>query len=840
VNESTIDPAQGDKEMQAKAFVLDMLKNGCSFNDILKATGRPQALARMFTQMRLEVPPEFSSTNQAQANEKPTTNAPVKRPAPVKPSAPAKPLDRSEYLARLQAAKNKKAEPTNLTTAATTNVADKTDVPPKPGVETIQASSPDVDVKKVTAIANDKNALLRQRLEALRAEHAAKQNTPPQPTLCFPQPSPPTDSVPTTTSAQPADSSLKNSGLGAGLETVAVRASQMSSFERPQHMPTTLHQDQGTFPTQTILSPPPPTSSRSLGGLPGLFMFGQSATSQVPPPSQQSLESPAAVQPRNTTIPSFQASRIPPSSQTLAGTPTASPGELNIPRKRPVASDFDYPATKPKRPFGRSRGTSPAEPVVIITSSDEEDDDADDEMDTDNAAPPKSKLATASFRDAAPLRDFPSRPAFHMQPSGQSTPGASTPGSVTYEQRLKDIEEMKRKIAEKEKRKNANGRTPVTQNLDATTNANRSDAPSPAVQTSCESTPKVAERQPTSETAAAPDGVMTTISATEAATSAANASSIRPMSARFHERERLRQRLVELQQDQFTYVNVAVEVTADEPEPIDDISTNNADTTVQVASSPVVQETQFPAMPPEPMNELDAEEGEISDDSLFNFYSPTDDQGVAADEPAPQNVRRVGSQTSTSSERSIDDHASTQDQSAFVDDSQPAPDLPESPMETQLPNSTQEDDEIIEPEAEPLVSSLPGPGAQPEAEDEDEDEDSDYLSQDSDSNDDDSQDLDRFRPAGHDPTTTTNAVQNDVSDGIDASADADDYEPSLPGPVEATSEIEDPANSTSSPAAKSEADTADPPIMDKAPDDELTPELRPSAEEHAEATIKVR
>jgi hypothetical protein len=189
---------------------------------------------------------------------------------------------------------------------------------------------------------------------------------------------------------------------------------------------------------------------------------------------------------------------------------------------------------------------------------------------------------------------------------------------------------------------------------------------------------------------------------------------------------------------------------------------------------------------------------------------------------------------------SIDDHASTQDQSAFMDDSQPAPDLPESPMETQLPNSTQEDDEIIEPEAEPLISSLPVPGAQPEAEDEDKDEDSDYSSQDSGSNDDDSQDLDRFRPAGLIPTTTANAVQNDVSDGIDASADADDYEPSLPGPVEATSEIEGPANLTPSPAAKSGAGTFEPAIMDKAPDDGLAPELQPSAEEQGEATIQVR
>ena len=127
-------------------------------------------------------------------------------------------------------------------------------------------------------------------------------------------------------------------------------------------------------------------------------------------------------------------------------------------RKRPVASDFDDANEPPvvKRPFGQARVSRP----FFIHVSDDEDEDEDTEMDIESPAQQFSSLKrpsppsnrTPSFHDAATLSDRdPARRA--------SSPihNADSPaiGSVELESVNKKIEDLKRRIAEAEARKEA-------------------------------------------------------------------------------------------------------------------------------------------------------------------------------------------------------------------------------------------------------------------------------------------------------------------------------------------------------------------------------------------------
>lgn len=162
----------GSRHSSVGSFLKAMLDAGYSHDQLATQVSNPEAFRKLTSALGLSVGP----TSQAVSNPTPASqvaaqqvNAPklavaAKKPLPTKPGAPK---DRSEYLAKLQAAKNKKSElPPNP-------------VKPKPATQATNSpiSSPPAQQSSSTAAANAKAAkdeLLRKRLEAIMAAKAKK------------------------------------------------------------------------------------------------------------------------------------------------------------------------------------------------------------------------------------------------------------------------------------------------------------------------------------------------------------------------------------------------------------------------------------------------------------------------------------------------------------------------------------------------------------------------------------------------------------------------------------------------------------------------------------------
>lgn len=135
----------------------------------------------------------------------------------------------------------------------------------------------------------------------------------------------------------------------------------------------------------------------------------------------------------------------------LSSTPQPSPGVIE--RKRPVAADLNEysDAAVHKRPFGHKRHSRP---FLIAVSDDEDDTEMDIDSPDEEMAPirrPSTPVRTASFRDYPALPDnIP-----HRQLSSPKTVGTPTGygSGIDLENMNKQIEDMKRKIAEAEARK---------------------------------------------------------------------------------------------------------------------------------------------------------------------------------------------------------------------------------------------------------------------------------------------------------------------------------------------------------------------------------------------------
>jgi hypothetical protein len=620
----------GTKEDIAKQFVHTMVKAGKSFDDLAKEVKDPKPLRRLFHQLGLPVsspvaiePPqpiagaaqEFSD---AAADDSRKTSA-ARRPPPQKA-----PMDRDAYLARLQALKTKKPAQDTVPAASVTqdvkeaNVEEASDVPSLPSTGGYVAGSQakaEIPAQLPPAPkAIDKTELARQRLEALKARQAAKQNG-----VAKSSPVPQSSAQPI--QAQHSASSPPKPSLGAGIADISarfagLRSKQPSAQPKATEQPSKPELASMEVPLQPASSAPPqPAQRTSSGGLPGLFMVG------------------APAQPSQTTAAPAQqiAGHVSPSQtpDDVFAIPSVQP---TIPRKRAVASDFDEvaaPANAAKRPFGQSRNASEDESVIINVSDDE---DEDDEMDLDDSMQlPALGVQTKSFRDVGPLRDFPPRPGFPLQSSQPSTPGGSTPGSKTYEQQLKEIEDMKRKIAEREARKKVNGKGTVPAALEAATVLKPTSPDkvngeaglhSPLQRsTSQNGTPAVSVDGPTSlvDLAAAPFP------------RAPSAGTL----ARQQENERLRHRLVELERNENKDVIEAVEAAArqsnQEPEPavsgtLPGILSQDARSTNAQAAPQLQRYTEAEDL----IGEREMfEDAEPSDGSMSKFYDDDDDDNIA-------------------------------------------------------------------------------------------------------------------------------------------------------------------------------------------------------------------
>ncbi|KAI6782525.1 uncharacterized protein J7T54_003535 [Emericellopsis cladophorae] len=112
--------------------------------------------------------------------------------------------------------------------------------------------------------------------------------------------------------------------------------------------------------------------------------------------------------------------------------------------KRPVASDFDNEPDAPaKRLFGQHR---PAQPLLINVSDDDDEEAMD--LDSPEMRPASIDRPSSPFKIPA-LRSLHQPPGSHTgSPAG--TPPATTPGVQSYQDKMKEIEAMKRSIAERE------------------------------------------------------------------------------------------------------------------------------------------------------------------------------------------------------------------------------------------------------------------------------------------------------------------------------------------------------------------------------------------------------
>lgn len=425
------------KATASKAFVLEMHREGYTFEQLAKEVPKPKPLQRMFNAMDLPLPAGAPLPVQADVSHV-TDHAPSvtarqqplsKRPLPPKPAAP---VDRPAYLAKLQAAKNKRPEPVAVTAKPVEPAA-----PTPPATQRNGAVAPS-PIPTTPAKRVIKTEVVKQRLEALRAEQAEKVKAKAQQAAAASSsPAPVTDSF-----VQPlANASEDGLGLGSGVSDLASKVEQMIESQMRATVQAQPYQQQELPPpSYTASSPIPPTPTRSLSGLPGLFMGGF-----APPPSSPSF---AQQSPNQPTAP-------PPTAHAFQQSPALMAAPLTVPRKRPVAADFDtdLPATTapsaPKRPlFGESRSGSENEQMIIEVSDDDDEED-EDEMDTDQDG--NTAAQTTRFGHVGRRSNFPSRASFLGQVSS-STPG--TPGgNDDYERKMKEIEEIKRKIAEKEARK---------------------------------------------------------------------------------------------------------------------------------------------------------------------------------------------------------------------------------------------------------------------------------------------------------------------------------------------------------------------------------------------------
>jgi hypothetical protein len=136
-------------------------------------------------------------------------------------------------------------------------------------------------------------------------------------------------------------------------------------------------------------------------------------------------------------------------------------------RKRPVASDFDTVSMSDapyKRPFGHNKND---QPLVIDVSDDESEADIDNHLETGNL-PKDSPMRSNTSRprigiwDQPALSDFPPRKIFTTSSSSlstapivQSIPRPPISGTEDLLKKEREIQEMRKKIAEAERRKKA-------------------------------------------------------------------------------------------------------------------------------------------------------------------------------------------------------------------------------------------------------------------------------------------------------------------------------------------------------------------------------------------------
>ncbi|KJX98191.1 hypothetical protein TI39_contig429g00025 [Zymoseptoria brevis] len=416
---NTRQPSPPSKRDILKEFVLEMHRAGYGFEQMAKEVGNTPALRRLYGNLQLAVP-SADSAPAARTNSSVSPVVSEQRPSTAAKRTLSKPApaDRSAYLAKLQAAKNKKSEsvastPINQAANSVSQVASPAQSSLPVEETRVEPQLPQAAPPKKTF----KTELVRQRLEALNAARA-KQNV--QVSM--------SDPVPATPSFPQAELGQRSTSSGSTIIVNAQDNGTSLDFSGTGDQSSTAHgaQDLHSEPAmQSIPTPASPSISRGFG-LPGLFTTRASATPTFSTFAKDRTQTPE--------VPRTQSNQSPivPSVMSTIQRPQQI-ASLAAPIRQSSAT---------QQPFGQANHL--AESFIIEASSDEEDDREDDE------APSGTSLKTIT-KQSPPgnLRDFP--PKYSVPgPASASTPG--TPG-LDLKRKLEEVEEMKRKIARLETRK---------------------------------------------------------------------------------------------------------------------------------------------------------------------------------------------------------------------------------------------------------------------------------------------------------------------------------------------------------------------------------------------------
>lgn len=533
----------------AKDFVLALHKTGIGYDSLVKEVRKPAQLGRVYKELRLPTlnkvnPDEQKSSGQVtdsavliplqktpvEASKTYSTEAAKpsipKRPVPAKPGGGS--TDRSEYLAKLQAAKNKKTE-----AASAANPQPKSSPTPKRPAEVEEVptsvapvSAPTSNRPDTTGKKPNVNELLRQRLEAARAQQAAKKNSS-YASMPFGEMPSSSSSPAQPQSARPGVDPAKlrelDTAISAAVAMVKKQDAEKAAAAKAQATTLSTMMEPSPFaclgmseqPQRLAFSPTaiPPMPNRSFSGLPGLFMAAGSPYQPTPPPQSQASSLPPPAQlhilEAQTDI-SFTQGK----AAELATTPGEPDGDddsmddifevpslsnvalseaapisggnssapLNVLKKRPVAADFDMPQIRDssagtfKRPFGQAKQDSADESVIIQVSDNESDDEQDNVVEV--AQPNgESTAKQKSIPDIGSLRDFPPKTDLQkpLASSAPGTPLVATPGVMRESEQLRKKEEellkFKLQLAEMERKRAAKAKIKAVQAESATSSA---------------------------------------------------------------------------------------------------------------------------------------------------------------------------------------------------------------------------------------------------------------------------------------------------------------------------------------------------------------------------------
>lgn len=405
-------PARTDKHAAAKSFVLEMHRAGYSFDDLSKEITQPSALRRLYQELGLTVPTHSSDETAAlDASRAAAPAMPDQRKASLPkvppPAKSATPQDRSEYLAKLKAAKNKKAE-SGASAPSIPKPAEK----PKPVVDTQSTASSKPATPSPATAKVIQTGLVRQKLEALKAKMARDKAS--------------SDGVPSSPMSRSGALPLPKPGLEDGLAEAAARSSNEAS-----KLGTQLAQSSTAQPSPSNIAPgslPSTPNTQSGTGLPGLFVGGSSLSS--PNRGQQAV--PSQPQRPQSHGPSFGSKNpeLPPA----------------VVPQRPAASA----SGAHKRPYSMYNHGYADEPFIIVDS----DDESDTAADAENGSATTTRKDTVSHAPSTIVA-----PKLSAQGLGaQSTPG--TPGTPKDElaRKLSEIAEAQKRLSvleEQQRRKAA-------------------------------------------------------------------------------------------------------------------------------------------------------------------------------------------------------------------------------------------------------------------------------------------------------------------------------------------------------------------------------------------------